>query len=108
MSDLISFNVSPDNLETIQSMAACNFSASQIALQLGVKKQYFLKVWNDKESEVREAYDAGVLQTKLSIMGKQKELAEGGNITAAQIFLKEADKIEFENIKRKVFFGDEA
>lgn len=108
MSKLISLDFSPEDLQTIQDMAACNFSPSQIALQLGVKRQTFLSIYNDKESEVREAYEAGVLGTTLAIMTKQKELAESGNITATQIFLKEKDRIEFENIKRKTFFGDDA
>lgn len=108
MTKLISLELSPDDLDTVQSMAACNFSPGQIALQLGIKKQTFLAVYNDPVSEVREAYEAGVLSTTLEIMSKQKELAESGNITAAQIFLKEADKINFENIKRKTFFGDDA
>jgi len=108
VSNLIPISVSFEDMETIKNMAACNFSPSQIALQLGIKRQVFLSLYNDKESDVRQAYDAGVLGTTLAIMEKQKELAESGNITAAQIFLKEADKIEFENIKRKTFFGDEA
>ncbi len=108
MNSLITLSLSPEDLETIKEMAACNFSPGQIALQLGVKRQAFLSIFNDKESDIRQSYDAGKLGTTFAIMSKQKELAESGNITAAQIFLKEADRIEFENIKRKTFFGNEA
>jgi hypothetical protein len=96
--------ISEEDLATIQNMAACNYGPSEIALQLGVKKKSFLALFHEQESEVRQAYDSGKLSTTFAIMGKQKELAEGGNITAAQIFLKESERIEFENWKRKIFF----
>lgn len=106
MNKLATIQLDDETLATIMNMAACNFSPGEIALQLGVKKSLFLKLFNDSDGEIREAYNAGKLSTTLAIMDKQKELAESGNITAAQIFLKESDRIEFENIKRKTFFGE--
>jgi len=100
-------HISDEGLETVFNMAACNYAPSDIALQLNVDKKSFLVLFNDKESDVRQSYDAGKLSTNLAIMGKQKELAEGGNITAAQIFLKESEKIEFENLKKLVYFGED-
>lgn len=103
MPDVVVIN--DEILNTIQDMAACNFSPGEIALQLGVKKALYLKFHNDLNSDIRQAYDAGKLKTTLAIMGKQKELAESGNITAAQIFLKESERIEIENKKNHCFFG---
>ncbi len=107
MSNLLPIHLDENEILTVMNMAACNFAPSEIALQLCVDKKAFLHYFNDKDSEVRQAYDAGKLQTNLAIMSKQKELAESGNITAAQIFLKESEKIEFENLKNHVYFGED-
>ena len=106
MNNFLPINISDEDLATIQDMAACNFTPSDIALQIGVDKKAFLQLYGNKESHVRQAYDAGKLNTTMDIMVKQKELAEGGNITAAQIFIKESEKIEFENLKKQVYFGE--
>jgi len=37
-------------------------------------------------------------------MNKQRELAESGNITAAQIFLKESDRIEKAAIRDRILY----
>lgn len=106
MSEYLPIIISDEDLNVIQNMAACNFAPSEIALQIGVDKKAFLQLYQKKESDVRQAYDAGKLKTTFDIMNKQKELAEGGNITAAQIFLKESERIEVENIKKRVYFGE--
>ncbi|WP_445458428.1 hypothetical protein [Flavobacterium sp. HNIBRBA15423] len=106
MKSLANIQLDEQTLTTIQNMAACNFSPGEIALQLGVKKSLYLKFHNNLDSDIRQAYEAGKLSTTLAIMTKQKELAEGGNITAAQIFLKESERIEFENKKNHCFFGE--
>lgn len=108
MSKLATIQLDDETIQTIMDMSACNFAPGQIALALGVKKSLFLSFFNEKGSEIRDAYDAGKLDSVKEIMSKQLELGKGGNITAAQIFLKESERIEFENIKRKTFFGDEA
>lgn len=107
MSNYLPIIISDDDLATIQNMSACNFSPGQIALQIGVDKKAFLQLYNNKASDVREAYEAGKLATTFAIMNKQKELAEGGNITAAQIFLKESERVDFENIKKRAYFGED-
>ncbi len=107
MDKLLPIHISDEDLETVFNMAACNYAPSDIALQLNVDKKSFLVLFNNKESDVRQSYDAGKLSTTFAIMSKQKELAEGGNITAAQIFLKESEKIEFENLKKLVYFGED-
>jgi hypothetical protein len=99
--------ISSIDLDTIKSMSGCNFAPGQIALQLGIKKSVFLKIFNDLDSDAREAYEAGKLETTMKLMEKQKLLAEGGNITAHQIFMKESERIDVENLKCKIYFGDE-
>lgn len=108
MSLPVSITISSEDIQTIMDMAGSNFAPSDIALQLGVPKKAFLALYNTPDSDVREAYNAGKLQTQKNIMDKQRELAEGGNITAVQIFTKEAESIETANIRNLCLFGNEA
>lgn len=98
---------SEEELTSIEDLAACNYSPEKIALYLDVDKKAFLQTWNNHESFVRLAYDRGKLVAEFSINQKQKELAVAGNITAAQIFLKESEKNEVNNIRNRILFGDD-
>lgn len=94
-------------MTAVHDLAGCNYSPEKIALYLDVDKKAFLQLWGNKESEVRLAYERGKLIAEFNINNKQKELAEKGNITAAQIFLKEAEKNEVNNIRNRILFGDD-
>jgi hypothetical protein len=89
----------------VGKLAAANYSAESVALHFDIPKNDFLIVFNDMTSELRQNYDRGRLQAEFNIMDKQRELAEGGNITAAQIFLKEADRIKIENLRNHCLFS---
>ena len=90
----------------IMDMAACNFTPSSIAKALDYSHKDFLLKWMDKRSAVRQAYDAGKLLADFQVINKQRELAESGNITAAQIFLKEIKEREVANIRDKILKDD--
>lgn len=98
---------SEEEMTSIHDLAGCNYSPEKIALNLEVDKKAFMRLWYDKKSEVRMAYERGKLISEFKINNKQKELAEAGNITAAQIFLKEAEKNEVNNIRNRILFGDD-
>jgi hypothetical protein len=98
---------SEDEMTSIHDLSGCNYSPEKIALYLDVDKTAFLQLWYQKESAVRTAYERGKLESEFKINAKQKELAEKGNITAAQIFLKEAEKTEINNIRNRILFGDD-
>ena len=98
---------SEEEMTAIHDLAGCNYSPEKIALYLDVDKKAFLQLWSNKESEVRLAYERGKLVAEFNINNKQKELAEKGNITAAQIFLKESEKNEVNNIRNRILFGDD-
>jgi len=66
-----------------------------------------MKLWQTKDSLVRIAYDRGKLVASYEVNKKQKENAQSGNITAAQIFLKESKEEEAKNILNNVLYGDE-
>lgn len=104
MSNLIV--IDEEKLETVKSMAAMNYLPSQIGIQLGLSKKYVLALYNHKESDFRQAYDAGVLEATYNIFQKQKELAESGNITATQIFTKEQQRIARANVRDRILYGN--
>ena len=95
-----------EETETIMDMAACSFTTTSIAKALGYSHKDFFKEWLNKRSAVREAYDAGKLLADFQVINKQRELAESGNITAAQIFLKEIKEREVANIRDKILRED--
>lgn len=97
---------SDEEITEIMNLAAANYSPELCALHLDVDKQAFIQLWRDKDSDVRQAYNAGKLKANFAIMDKQRDLAESGNITAAQIFLKESKEIEINNIRNQCLFGE--
>jgi hypothetical protein len=108
MSNLPTLNtikLSQDELDEVGKLAAANYSAESVALHFDIPKNDFLAVFNDQNSELRQNYDRGRLQARFNILDKQRELAESGNITATQIFLKEADVIKIENLRNHCLFS---
>jgi hypothetical protein len=97
--------LSEEQLTQVHELSGCNYSPEKIALYLDVSKEEFLREWYNKQSDVRLYYDRGQLLSEFIINNKQRELAESGNITAAQIFLKESEKNKIENIRNHCFFG---
>ncbi len=102
----IDLKFSDEEITQVMNLAACNYSPELCALHLGMDKKAFVQVWQNIETEVRQAYDAGKLKAQFAIMDKQRELAESGNITAAQIFLKESKEIELNTIRNQCLFGE--
>ena len=96
---------SEDEYTAIHDLAGCNYSPEKIALYLDVDKKAFLQLWYQKESLVRQAYERGKLVADFNISNKQKELAEAGNITAAQIFIGLRKDTEVETIRNQCLFG---
>ena len=96
---------SEDEYTSIHDLAGCNYSPEKIALYLDVDKKAFLELWYQKESAVRQAYERGKLVSDFNISNKQKELAEAGNITAAQIFIGLRKDTEVETIRNQCLFG---
>ena len=99
---------SEEEYTSIHDLAGCNYSPEKIALYLDVDKKAFLDEWYQKESEVRKAYERGKLVSDFNISNKQKELAEAGNITAAQIFIGLREVTEVERIRDQILYGHDA
>lgn len=99
--------ITDDEITIIEELSGCNYSPEKIALYLDADKREFMKLWQTKDSLVRIAYDRGKLVASYEVNKKQKENAQSGNITAAQIFLKESKEEEAKNVLNNVLYGDE-
>lgn len=102
---LIEIKLSDEELVQVEDLAACNYSPELVAKYLDVDKTAFMRLWYNKDSLVRTHYDRGQLVAEFSVNQKQKELAVAGNITAAQIFLKESEAQKFKNTLNQVLYG---
>jgi len=91
--------------EMIQRMAACGFTNREMALQLGIEYGEFKMQAETKESDFWTAIQAGKLQSEFMLVDKQRQLAESGNITAAQTFLKIKEAKDILAIKNRIWFG---
>jgi len=93
------------DLSVIEEMAASNYAPSDIALYLSINKTAFLTEYRDIESVVRHHYDRGRLIADFEINQKLLQNAKSGNITAAQVYEKNRDRITVENLKQQIYFG---
>jgi hypothetical protein len=98
-------HLTDEELETVRNLAACNYGPERIAKYLSVDRMAFMNEWYDKDSDIRSEYDSGQMVAEFQINDKLRVQAEGGNITAAQIFQKSAEAIRIENIKQQTLFG---
>ena len=94
-----------EEFETIEQLSATNYAPSQIATYLSLDKKAFLERWNDPDSTVRHHYEKGKLTADFEINQKLLDNARSGNITAAQIFEKNKERVNVENLKQQIFFG---
>ena len=101
----MSFEFTDEHLSQITEYAEIGFSWREIAKVLLINAKTFYHEWSNERSLVREAYDAGILNTKADLELKRTEMAVGGNITVMQ----QLDKIhrdrEFEALKDKYIFN---
>ncbi len=98
--------ITEEETTLIMNMAACRTAPQNIAKALGYSTAEFMRKWIEKHSVVRTAYDDGLLLSDFKVLDKQRELAESGNITAAQIYLKETREKEIAQIRNKILFED--
>ena len=95
--------ISNVELEVIEEMASQNHGPSDIAKALGVKKGSFIHIWRDPKSDIRKAYDRGILNIEITKTAELKKKVEAGSVTAIQMHEKRALKQRFEDAKNEVF-----
>tara|TARA_R100000306_G_C4366839_1_gene138063 strand:+ start:110 stop:433 length:324 start_codon:yes stop_codon:yes gene_type:complete len=91
--------------EEISRMAACGFTNTEMALALGYDVKAFKALAEEVDSKIWTAIQAGKLQSEFMLIDKQRQLAESGNITAAQTFLKIKEAKDVLAIKNRIWFG---
>jgi len=98
-------SLTEEEYEAIEDLAGCNYGPNRIAKYLGVDIASFMSAWYNSESEVRNRYDKGQLQSEFLIARKRKENAEKGNLTADQQHTKELERRRNEDIKMRLLYG---
>tara|TARA_R110002049_G_scaffold294507_2_gene481160 strand:+ start:2374 stop:2679 length:306 start_codon:yes stop_codon:yes gene_type:complete len=99
--------LSQEEYEQIEDLSAANYGVDKIALYLSQDKAEFRREWEKEGSLVRHHYDRGQLVADFEINQKLLENARSGNITAAQIFEKNRERVQVENLKEQIYFGTE-
>src|SRR5680860_1842452 len=97
--------LSQEDFETIEDLAASNYGPDQVAKYLSLDKTDFREEWNNLKSKIRHHYDKGQLTAEFEINQKLLDNARSGNITAAQIFEKNRDRVQTENLKNQIYFA---
>lgn len=110
MSQVVLFNMlklSDDECDTIAGLSALNYSYHQMAIYLEIDFVEFEKARKQQHSKVQFYINKGKLSTQFLINEKLKLNAEAGNITATQEYVKAVNRVEVENIKKKILFYEE-
>lgn len=90
-------------LKEIRKLASCNLAPNEIALKLEINKAGFMRIWRDQDSEIRQAYEAGLLDIEVKKRKALKKEIKAGNITAIQIHDRMTEEAEFEAAKKEIF-----
>lgn len=91
------------DFDTIEKLAEENYGPRDIARALSVSKRDFMHLWRDKRSQVREAYERGVLQIDITKQERLIAMIKADNVTAVQIHDKNAKIRRFEDARMDVF-----
>lgn len=89
--------------QTVERLAAVNYSFDEMAIYVGMKKSTFRKEATTEDSVIWTAIQRGKLKVKFDIDDKLSQNASSGNITAAQIWKKNYDEAEFQRYKDLVY-----
>lgn len=93
-------------LETIERLAATNYSFKEMAIYVDMDRKEFVKEATTPDSDIWLAINRGKLKTQFEIDDKLAQNAKSGNITAAQVFEKNRKAKEVENLKARIFYGE--
>jgi len=99
---VVPLKLSQEEYETIENLAACNYSPKEIAIYLESDIKVFMREYHTAESLVQFHYNKGILTASFEIDNTLLENAKSGNITAAQEIKKAQDKRIFNNHKMRI------
>lgn len=92
--------------ETIERLAAVNYSYDEMAIYVGMKKSAFRAEATKEDSKIWTAIQRGRLKADFEISDKLAQNAMSGNITAVQQFEKIKEQKHVENLKAIIFYGE--
>lgn len=92
--------------QTIERLAAVNYSYDEMAIYVGMKKSAFRKEAVKEDSKIWTAIQRGRLKADFEISDKLSQNAQSGNITAVQQFQKIREQKDIENLKAIIFYGE--
>ena len=99
--------LSPEQFNDIEQLAAINYSVRQIAMYLDVDYTLFHRAFSEPDSMVRYHYDRGKLITQAEIDKANLKRAKDGNMTSIQHWKKDATAQNLENLKKQVFYDEQ-
>jgi hypothetical protein len=102
-----SLKLSDEELETISSLSALNYTREMIAMYLEIDLKQFNKAFHAELSAVKFHFDKGKLESRFLINDKLLENAKSGNITAAQEYNKFVSAQEVEAVKKRILFYED-
>ena len=89
--------------ETIERLAAVNYSYDEMAIYVGMKRSAFRAEATKEDSVIWTAIQRGRLKADFEISDKLAQNAASGNITAVQQFEKIKERKHVENLKAIIF-----
>lgn len=95
----------PDNVQQIEDFAALNYSPRKIARYFNIHATSFLSEWKKPNSNLRRAYDRGILSVQAEIDSKVLNAAKEGKVTAIQIWEKTMRKNKIEAVREALLNG---
>lgn len=96
-----SIELTPEQIEELEKLAGCNYSAEDIAIYFGFNKKAFVAAFNAPDSEIKEHYDRGRLLVQAMANTSFYDSAKAGNITAYQQLTNAANYNKLENAVKK-------
>lgn len=100
-------HIDEGHLEQIAQLSACSYTYEEMAIYLGLPKQLFIEEAKLKDSDIWTAIQKGRLKSEFEILAKLQANAASGNITAAQQFDKMRKAKDVENLKARIFYGEQ-
>jgi len=94
---------SAEQIHEIENLSGLNYSVRKIAMYLDIPVRELEKEYENLESKFRYHYERGQLLNQALIDNKLVENAKGGNITATQIYMKQAKENKLNNLKYELF-----
>jgi len=96
-----------EQYKVVEQLAGCNYSPEQIAVYLDIDVKTFLESWNKHDSVIRYHYDRGILLIQADADMVMADNARTGNITSYQQYIKQANLLKIDNLKKKLLLDQE-